>query len=337
MPDPFFRDAKGREREFPPTGGPVADTHCHLGMLGSPSLALAQCGYHRVDLLCCVTDPTEDVLAYGHLDSWMDEAGVMLDSWLGSDSLSAHGGIALPEVVLMSGVHPHNAREWAPRMRAELEHLLDDDRTVGLGEVGLDYHYDFSPREDQRAVFEEQARIAVERNIPLSLHLREAHPDARRILEQTGVPDAGCILHCCMLGPEEIRPFLDMGCTIAWGGAITFAGSDEARASVPLVPLDRIITETDAPYMAPKPLRGVECTPAHVIFTADYLADLIVGAYADGAGKTDVGRCPGGDGPQRMEGGPVAADHGHDNRLTRFDVLDAIHGNAVNLLGRNRA
>ena len=178
----------------------------------------------------------------------------------------------MPRIRLACGVHPHNAKHWESA-RDELLALLDDPLTCCLGEIGLDYHYDFSPRDAQREVFAEQLRIAHERNLPVSLHLREAHDEALEILEREGVPSAGCILHCFNLDTATLQPFLDLGCHVAFGGPLTFRKSWYTRLACLDVPFDKLLTETDAPYMAPEPLRGTVCEPAQTVYTLRMLLD----------------------------------------------------------------
>lgn len=180
----------------------------------------------------------------------------------------------MPRVRITAGVHPHNARLYTDEVEAKLRELLADPRVSALGEIGLDYHYDLSPREAQRDVFRRQIRLAKETGLPISLHIREAHDEALAILREEGFPEAGTLLHCCSLGPEEIQPWIDEGCYIAFGGAITFNNGDDAREGAKLVPLDRLLTETDSPYMAPVPLRGTTCQPDQVAFTMAKLAEV---------------------------------------------------------------
>jgi TatD DNase family protein len=153
---------------------------------------------------------------------------------------------------------------------------------VALGEVGLDYHYDLSPREEQRVVFRRQIELVHELGLSLVLHLRggedpqadNAHAEAFAILQEMDALGPSTLLHCCTLPPDEIRPWIEADCSIAFGGAVTFKNADAAREGVRLVPNNRLLFETDAPYMAPEPMRGAACTPAHVIFTAAALAEI---------------------------------------------------------------
>lgn len=285
--DALFRDSKGKTRPTPAAFDelprvPVADTHCHLGMLPNPALALARAAVHGVDFICCVTDPSEKpqgddedrarlsaAQTYEALPLWRARAAKILDVW---DESSCE----LPKVRCAVGVHPHNARLWE-QSRESLMALLTRPETCCLGEIGLDYHYDLSPREKQRAVFVEQLDMAKQLGLPVSLHIREAHAEALEILHHVGMPDAGCILHCFNLGPDDLAPFLELGCYIAFGGPLTFKKSDYVRDASRMVPLDRLLTETDAPYMAPEPLRGTVCTPDMTIFTLAVLVESIGG------------------------------------------------------------
>ena len=178
----------------------------------------------------------------------------------------------MPRTRITAGCHPHNARLFTAEAESQLRKLLADRRVNAVGEIGLDYHYDLSPRSQQREVFRRQLRIAHEAGLPVALHIREAHDEALAILREEGFPEAGTVLHCCSLGPGQIEPWIEAGCYIAYGGVVTFAKSDEAREGAKLVPADRLLLETDAPYMAPVPLRGSVCEPSQVMLSAECLA-----------------------------------------------------------------
>lgn len=252
----------------------VADSHAHLHMLPDPAWELARCAANGVDLVCTVTDPTEDDVSF------------VLDIADGKVEFETDAVDALPatttEVQVAVGVHPHNARLYSDEVEQRIEALAGCESVRVIGEIGLDYHYDFSSREEQREVFARQIRLARRLGLPIALHLRsgedlvedDAHGQAFRILQEEGFPEAGTLLHCCALGPEALQPWIDAGCYIAYGGALTFKNADEARAGALLVPQDKLLLETDAPYMTPEPMRGAACTPAHVVFTAERLAAL---------------------------------------------------------------
>ena len=154
------------------------------------------------------------------------------------------------------GCHPHNAQHYDDALEAVLRERLHDARVSALGEVGLDYHYDLSPREAQREAFRRQIRLAKEAGLPAVLHLREAHDDGFALLSEEGFPEAGTLLHCFNLDAAELARWVDAGCFIAFGGPLTFKKAEEVREAAKLVPADRLLTETDAPYMTPEPLRG---------------------------------------------------------------------------------
>ena len=280
--EPLFRDAlfrqkrkKGvwREVESPALGAPVADTHAHLLMLADPALALARAGFHGLRFVETITDPVEDGFAtFEKLAFW--EAAAAQE--LRAISQAAEGGAdsVIPQVRIAVGVHPHNAKDYTPELEAALRERLHDRRVSAVGEIGLDYHYDFSPRDAQRDVFRAQIRLAKEAGLPVCLHMREAHDDGFAILEEEGFPEAGTLLHCFNLDAAELARWVEAGCYIAFGGPVTFKKADEVREAAALVPLNRLLTETDSPYMTPEPLRGINCEPAHTVFTAEKLCEV---------------------------------------------------------------
>ncbi len=263
------KKGKFREVEPPQISAEIADTHAHLGMVQNPSLRLARCAYHHVSFVCAMNDPSDDSdTTYSALDVWLQTAHELLCAQ-GYDYAAAH----LPCVRIATGIHPHSAKKYDDQLEERLIARLRDPRTCALGEVGLDYHYDFSPREVQRTVFRRQIRIAKEAGLPLILHIREAHDDAYAILHDEGFPQAGTLLHCFNLGPEVLEPWLEHNCYIAYGGPITFKKADEVRQSSLLVDREHLLSETDSPFMTPEPMRGMECGPEHVVFNATRLAE----------------------------------------------------------------
>lgn len=180
----------------------------------------------------------------------------------------------VPRIRIAIGCHPHNAAYYDDALEARLRERLHDENVSAVGEIGLDYHYDLSPREVQRDVFRAQIRLAKEAGLPVCLHMREAHDDGFAILAEEGFPEAGTLLHCFNLDAAEVSRWVDAGCYIAFGGPVTFKKADEVREAVRLVPVDRLLTETDAPYMTPEPLRGALCGPEHVVWTADKLCEV---------------------------------------------------------------
>ncbi|MCL2529860.1 MAG: TatD family hydrolase [Coriobacteriia bacterium] len=179
------------------------------------------------------------------------------------------------DVALIIGCHPHNASAFTQVVEDQLlRALTTDPRVVGIGEIGLDYHYDHSPRDVQQQVYRRQLRLAHELGSTVTLHMREAHADGLRILKEEGVPKAGFLLHCFNLDYATLEPFLELGAMVAFGGPLTFAKANEVRDSAARCPLNRIMTETDCPFMAPTPIRGSICEPASVVFTAKKLEEL---------------------------------------------------------------
>ena len=180
----------------------------------------------------------------------------------------------MPRVRFAVGCHPHNAKFYDDDLERALLDRLADPRVSAVGEIGLDYHYDFSPREDQREAFRRQIRVAKQAGLPVVLHVREAHDEAFAILQEEGFPEAGTLLHCFNLDAAEVARWVEAGCYIAFGGPLTFKKADEVREAAALVPADRLLTETDSPYMTPEPVRGTDCGPAHTIYTANVLCEV---------------------------------------------------------------
>ncbi|MGH7658209.1 MAG: TatD family hydrolase [Gemmatimonadales bacterium] len=169
-----------------------------------------------------------------------------------------------------AGLHPHDARLWNPETDAWLREVLQDGRIVAAGEMGLDYHYDHSPRDVQRQVFDRQLEIAAEAGRPAVIHAREADADVSAVLRAH--PEAVAILHSFSSGPDLLDTALDLNHYISFSGMITFRSwKDDAALTRP--PLDRLLVETDAPYLAPVPHRGGRNEPAYVARVAERLAE----------------------------------------------------------------
>lgn len=185
----------------------------------------------------------------------------------------------LPNVWCSVGTHPHDAgleAEKAVTLEQLCAKALSDLKVVGIGESGLDYFYDHSPREDQRESFRKHIRACVQTGLPLIVHSREAEADTAQIMREEG----GCkglrgVMHCFSSGPQLAKDALDLGFYISFSGMITFQKADELRYIAKTVPLDRILVETDAPFLAPVPHRGKTNEPAYVAHTGNYLADFL--------------------------------------------------------------
>ena len=289
-PDPaaFFLTKKSRPQPLPAAAGPVADSHTHLSSLRhmDPALALARAAVAGVRFLVDIVDPADDAAdpssLLSDIDHWEAACGDILAAWSAAGVRDALGGRPrTPRIRLLVGCHPHNARLFDEGARAAMRAVLAHPRCSGIGEIGLDYHYDLSPRDVQRAVFREQLELARELDAPLSLHIREAHAEAASLMAEVGLPAAGAVLHCFDLGPDDARPFQEMGCVLGLGGAVTFKRLDETREAACLAPAGGVVTETDAPYMAPEPLRGTPCEPAMVAASCRFVADLRAGRLGE--------------------------------------------------------
>ena len=265
--DQQFRNSKGTVVEPPHIEGLVADTHCHLDNLEHPELALARCAANNVMLVVTVVDLTEQPeVTYDMIAEWLGMAAGLLDEWEVQQ--------LLPMCRIVAGCHPHGASKYDEEAERMLHRCAAHPLTVAMGEIGLDYHYDLSPRSVQRDVFKRQLELADELGKPVVLHIREAHDDALAILDEQGMPRNGTLVHCFTSDWDTLEPFIERGCYVAFGGALTFGKSEDIREAARRAPLDRILTETDSPYMAPVPLRGTICLPDYTVFTADRLAEV---------------------------------------------------------------
>jgi len=183
-----------------------------------------------------------------------------------------------PEVRFSIGVHPHAAGKYADdpaRAAADVGAAMErEPRTRGLGEIGLDYHYDFSPREVQQAVFGHQIALARERGLPIVIHTREAEEDTFRILAEARGGDVGGVFHCFTGDRAMARRALDAGFHLSLAGIVSFPKALELHEVARMVPLDRLLIETDSPFLAPVPFRGKRNEPAHVVRVAEVVAEL---------------------------------------------------------------
>jgi TatD DNase family protein len=183
-----------------------------------------------------------------------------------------------------AGVHPHDAAKWSDECGPLLRERMRHPRVVALGEIGLDYHYDFSPRDRQKRVFIEQLQIAAEAGKPIVIHTREAWDDTFAILKEHWQGPG--VMHCFSGGPAEAEKSLEIGFTISYSGIVTYPKAPEIREAALLTPLDRMLVETDAPYLAPAPHRGKRNEPAYVAKTAAFVADLLGMEYEQFCAKT---------------------------------------------------
>jgi TatD DNase family protein len=177
-----------------------------------------------------------------------------------------------PFIYATIGVHPHDASKATPETWTRMRQLASHPKVLAVGEIGLDYHYDFSPRDVQRAVFEQQLALAAESAKPIVIHTREAWDDTLAIL-RAHWRGAG-IMHCFTGDEAQARQALDLGFHLSFGGVLTFPKADAVRQAARVTPLDRILIETDCPYLAPVPHRGKRNEPAFVVETARRLAEV---------------------------------------------------------------
>lgn len=193
-----------------------------------------------------------------------------------SDLDSADASIALAEkygyIYAAAGVHPHEAESWDERSEERLLRQLAHEKVVAVGEIGLDYHYDFSPREVQRDVLRRQLEIAKRLDMPVIIHDREAHGDMYEILREFA-PLKG-VVHCFSGSVELAEETLRYGMHIGLGGAVTFKNARVPLEVARFVPPDRLLVETDAPYMAPVPHRGERNDSSMIAFVAETLAEV---------------------------------------------------------------
>ena len=237
----------------------MIDSHCHLAdevFHNDLEAIVARARAAGLDAALCVLDATNEAEA--------KRAERVVAAW--------------PAVRFAVGVHPHQAAQFAGRVDEVASRLQASiDRrpgTCAIGEIGLDYHYDYAPREVQRQVFRSQIRVARDLGYPIVIHMREAEEDTFAVLAEDGeLPGAG-VFHCFTGDVETARRAVDLGFYVSFSGIVTFRAAESVRASVEVVPDDRLLIETDAPYLAPVPHRGKQNEPAWVGLVADKLAGI---------------------------------------------------------------
>jgi TatD DNase family protein len=237
----------------------VIDSHCHLA--DEAFAADLEAVVHRAK------------------DAGVERALVILEAGNGNEeALAVRLEQLWPETRFAIGVHPHQAHEFSDRpdraatvVRAQLD---STPSARAVGEIGLDYHYDFSPRDVQQAVFRAQIGLARERSQPVVIHTREADADTLSILREEGRGQIDGVLHCFTGTPALARAGLDLGFYISLAGIITFPKAAALRDTARMIPIDRLLTETDSPFLAPVPFRGKRNEPAHVSRVVSTLAEL---------------------------------------------------------------
>lgn len=201
------------------------------------------------------------------------EAGVQRFIVIGTDVATSTQAIEIAakhnDVWATVGLHPHDATKGVHTIAS----LATSPRVVGIGECGLDYYYENSPRDIQIPAFAEQIALAKEHNLSLVIHTRDAWEDTFNVLDSEGVPE-NTVIHCFSGGPEEARQCLDRGAYLSFSGIVTFKNAAELREAALMCPLDRLLIETDSPFLAPVPHRGRPNEPAHVGIVGTFIADL---------------------------------------------------------------
>lgn len=207
--------------------------------------------------------------------SSLPEKGVSHIVNCGCDLKSSKTALSLSEkydfIYAAVGVHAHEAEETTESDLVEIEKLYQNEKVVAIGEIGLDYHYDFSPRERQIEIFERQLILAKELGLPVIVHDREAHEDTMNLLKKYR-PEG--VVHCFSGSKEMAKEIEKLGMYIGIGGAVTFKNAKKPVEVIEYLPTDRLLLETDAPYMTPVPFRGTRCDSAHIAFTAEKIADI---------------------------------------------------------------
>ena len=224
---------------------PWFDTHCHVGD-GGPVAAPGQWPELGPDVLAAARRAGVHALVTVGTDAEQSRAAL--------DVAQSHQG-----VWATVGFHPHDASKGVATIRP----LLDEEKVVAVGECGLDHHYDHSPRRAQREAFAAQVVLAHERGLAVVIHTREAWDETFAVLREEGVPER-TVFHCFTGGPDEARRCLALGAYLSFSGIVTFKAADDVRAAAALCPIDRLLVETDAPYLAPVPHRGKRNEPALV-------------------------------------------------------------------------
>ena len=207
----------------------------------------------------------------------LQKNGIELVINVGADMESSRASVDLANsyenIYAVVGIHPHDAKEMTASSLEEIEQLSKNKKVVAIGEIGLDYYYDNSPRDIQRKCFKEQIRLAKRLDMPIVVHTRDADEDTLEILKEESKGLRG-IIHCFSSDRAQLEEYLELGFFIAIGGPVTFKKTDELKEAAKVVPMERLLVETDAPYLAPHPYRGKRNEPMFVNHTANLIAEL---------------------------------------------------------------
>ena len=236
----------------------IVDSHCHLAdeaFVADLDAVIARAQAAGVAQVLCILSADED--------DELDRARRVAAAW--------------PAVMFSAAIHPHRAGAYAGNAAGAAEiarKAIDARRAVAVGEIGLDYHYDFAPRDVQRDVFAAQVALAVSLDKPVVIHTREATDDTMAVLRDAGAGRVRGVMHCFSGTPEEARRALDLGFFISLAGILTFPKAGNVRDLARFVPADRVLVETDAPFLAPVPHRGTRNEPAWVVETLGVLSTV---------------------------------------------------------------
>ena len=205
----------------------------------------------------------------------LPEAGIVGIINCGTDVRSSLDSITMAEkypfVYAACGYHPESALEFTDDNLAEIEKMLSHEKCVAVGEIGLEYHYDFVPKDVQKYVFEKHLEFAVKYDMPVIVHDREAHADTMELLKKYRPKG---VLHCYSGSAEMAKEVLNLGMYIGLGGAVTFKNAVKPVEVAQMIPADRLLLETDCPYMAPVPMRGKRNNSAYIEYVAEKIADV---------------------------------------------------------------
>ncbi|WP_125768226.1 TatD family hydrolase [Lapidilactobacillus wuchangensis] len=205
--------------------------------------------------------------------------GVVKMAIVGSNPTLNEGALKLardfPNLYAVIGWHPEDAKNFDAAAEATLRQQLREPKVVAVGEIGLDYHWDSSPRDVQRQVFAKQLQIAKAFDLPVSIHSRDALEDTYEILQAAQMPAGRIILHSFNATPDWAPKFLDLGAYLSFSGVITFKKAAYLRETVKQAPLDKLLVETDAPYLAPMPYRGRQNEPGYTYYTVRQIATTL--------------------------------------------------------------
>jgi len=233
----------------------VIDTHCHL----------ADAKFR---------DDVDDVVARASAAGVTQIISVGAIGPIENDRFTVELAERHQNVFAVVGVHPHDAKDCTPARIAQLRELAAAKKVVAIGESGLDFHYMHSPPDAQEASLRAHLALASELDLPIVIHCRDAERRLVEIVRESGIPTRGGVIHCFTGDTNAAREFLALGFCISFSGIITFKNSAPIREAAAIVPDDRVMVETDSPYLAPEPYRGKRNEPAYVTRTLEMLANL---------------------------------------------------------------